>query len=61
MYGEDKPYSKMDEHEKKYQCEDDMRALTRVAAIKKDKVRHRRAMDYAKMQIKELNAVAGKG
>lgn len=61
MYGEDKSYSKMDDWEKKSQTDNDLLALTRVAKIKADKARHKRAVAAANAQMKELKAIDSKG
>ena len=48
---------KMSDDEKKWRAESDLSALIRVSEIKADKERFRLAMDLAKAQMKQLNAI----
>lgn len=54
---EDKPSSKMTAQERKWQAEDDLRALKRVNEIKGDKPRYRRALRLAEEQMKALKGL----
>ncbi len=45
--------------DQKYMAEDDLRTLTRVAEIKADKPRYKRALKMARAQMAALKKLAG--